>query len=196
MNPIVLDLETQKSFAEVGRTGHAKMRISVAGIYDYGRDAYEAFEERDIHKAVDLVQSASLVIGFNVRRFDFPVFQPYLPFPIAGIPTLDLLDAIEKERGHRATLESVARGTLGEGKSGSGLDAIKQFREGKIEELKKYCLDDVRITKEVYEYGKKHGEIFFISNRDWKKHRIPVSWGESPQSTEAPPEEEFPTSLF
>jgi len=195
MSKIVLDLETQKSFAEVGRTGLAKMRVSVVGIYEYETDKYEAFEERDIFKVVDLVQSASCVIGFNIKRFDFAVLQPYLPFPIASIPTIDLLEDIENVRGHRASLDSVARATLGEGKSGKGLEAIEFFHQGKMDELKRYCLDDVRLTKEVYEYGKAHGEIFFISNRDWKKHQIPVTWGESTEPM-PPPKEEFPTSLF
>ena len=46
-----------------------------------------------------------------------------------------------------------------------------------MEELKKYCFDDVRITKDIYEYGIKHGKIFFISNRDYQTHEVPVSWG-------------------
>jgi DEAD/DEAH box helicase domain-containing protein len=58
-------------------------------------------------------------------------------------------------------LDDVASATLGYGKSGHGLQAIEFFRKGELDKLRDYCLMDVKVTKEVYEYGKQHGEIFY-----------------------------------
>ena len=47
-NYLVLDLETQKTFDEVGRQNLHKLKVSVAGIYDYLTDEYRIYEESEI----------------------------------------------------------------------------------------------------------------------------------------------------
>lgn len=192
---VVIDLETQKGFQDVGRDKHHLLKISVAGIYRYETDEYLTFEEKDMLSLEPIIKSASLIVGFNIVHFDLPVLAPYLFSSIENLPTLDLLLEIEKARGHRVTLESVAEATLKRSKSGSGKDAIELFRQGRMDELKRYCLDDVRITKEIFEYGKAHGKVFFRSNRDFRVHEIPVQWGSfQPQAKSS--QQDFPTSLF
>ena len=41
-------------------------------------------------------------------------------------------------------------------KSGDGLQAITWWKNGEINKIRKYCLDDVKITKEIYEYAIKN----------------------------------------
>jgi len=94
------------------------------------------------------------------------------------------MEEIVRVTGHRVSLNSVAQATLGEGKSGSGLEAIRFFREGRMGKLKRYCLDDVRITKEIYEYGLKYGKLSFTSKYDRNKHSVPVSWSIPSRSRE------------
>jgi DEAD/DEAH box helicase domain-containing protein len=55
--------------------------------------------------------------------------------------------------------------------------AIDYYKEGRFEDLKKYCLDDAMLTKEIFEYGSRHGEIYYLNARgratikvDWKKY--------------------------
>jgi len=57
---------------------------------------------------------------------------------------------------------------------------------------------DVRITKDVYEYGLKHGKIKFQSNRDYQIYEVPVSWGNAMNEMKEKKKTEsaFPTSLF
>ena len=197
-NIIVLDLETQKSFKEVGKAKLEKLRVSVAGIYDYQTGQFAIYEERELMQLEKRLQDIDLIIGFNIRRFDLPVLAPYLFMPVEGLPVLDLLEDVEKFRGHRASLESLAAPTLKQHKSGSGADALTLFKENRLEELKRYCLDDVRLTKEIYEYGCAHGKIRFMSNRDYQVHEVPVSWGGALTELKAQKkaEDPFPTSLF
>lgn len=199
-NIIVLDLETQRSFKEVGGKSRLdKLRISVAVIYDYLTDQYTSFEEKDLMQLDKRLQTVDLIVGFNVRRFDLPVLEPYLFIPIQELPVLDLLETVEQSRGHRASLDSIAGPTLNQRKSGSGADALTLFQEGKMEALKKYCLDDVRLTKEIYEYGLREGKIFFTSTWDYKTYEIPVRWKEETEAVFVPSSSRkptFPTSLF
>ena len=38
---------------------------------------------------------------------------------------------------------------------------MKWWDEGKIDEIKKYCEQDVRVTKEIYEYGIKNRMLYY-----------------------------------
>ena len=199
MNILVLDLETQRSFKDVGKLNLHKLGVSVVGIYDYLTHSYEAYEEKDLLKLDKRIRDAELLVGFNIRRFDLPVLAPYLFTPVENLPVLDLLEAVEKARGHRASLESIAKPTLKLHKTGTGLDALALYEEKKMEELKQYCLNDVRLTKEVYDYGKANGKIYFTSSWDYKTYEIPVAWQEETEkilSAAKPAKAEFPTSLF
>ena len=162
MNTIVLDLETQKSFDEVGGRGsNGKLRVSVCGIYSYEQDEYVCFDEGNLTKLGEILQGVDLVIGYNIKQFDFQVLQPYFNFPMDTVPALDILEEVEKVLGHRIRLEAIAQATLGTGKTGSGLAAINLWRTGRIEELKSYCLSDVKLTREIYEYAKANGKLLF-----------------------------------
>jgi DEAD/DEAH box helicase domain-containing protein len=176
-NIIVFDLETQRSFDEVGgRDCFDKLGISVLGAYLYKTDEYRIFEENELNQFEDLLGSKPLLVGFNSRKFDCAVLQPYIRFDLGKLPQLDILEEVVKAVGHRVKLDSIAHATLGEGKSGSGLDALKYWHEGDMENLKKYCLDDVKITRRVYEYGANNGELFFMSKYGMAKSVAKVSW--------------------
>lgn len=171
---IVLDLETQKSFEEVGGRGkNHLLKISVCGIFDYSTEQYSIYEEHELPRLASVLQSADQIIGFNIKNFDFEVLQPYLNFNIHEIPYYDILEEIEKAVGHRVKLESVAQGTIGSGKSGNGLEALLYYRNNRMDLLKKYCLDDVRVTKQVYDFALKNQKLLY---RDYFNVReIPVT---------------------
>ena len=174
---LVIDLETQKEFAEVEGRKPELLLVSVAGVYSYDANRYDAYLEADIQsKLAPRIKEADLIIGFNSRRFDMLVLQPYLPFPVDPLPQFDILEEIVKVLGHRVSLESVAQATLGRGKSGHGLEALKWFKEGRFDLITKYCLDDVKLTKEVYDYGREHHRLFAVDRAGTDKLHIPVFW--------------------
>ena len=176
---LVLDLETQKEFAEVEGRKTELLGVSVVGVYSYQEDRYDAYLEADLGTTLGpRLQAAELLIGFNIRRFDLPVLQPYLPYSVTTLPVLDIMEEIVKNLGHRLSLESLSQATLGRGKSGHGLDALKWFKEGRFDLITKYCLDDVKLTKELYDYGKEHGRLFATSRFSAEKLQIPVFWPE------------------
>ena len=176
---LVLDLETQRDFNEVEGRRPELLGISVVGLYSYESDRYEAYVEAELAATLaPRLQAAELLIGFNIRRFDLPVLQPYVSFPVTTIPVLDIMEEVVKNLGHRLSLESIAQATLGRGKSGSGMDALRWFKEGRMDLITQYCLDDVKLTKEVYEYGKQHGRLFATSRFGPDKLQIPVFWPE------------------
>lgn len=176
MRELVLDIETQREFAEVGgRNNFAALGVSLVGVYDYEADAFLSFRESELPQLEELVKRAERVVGFNILGFDWPVLQPYLGIDLAVVPTLDLMADVAGQLGFRVGLESLAQSNLGEGKSGKGLEAIQWYRAGKWDKLIKYCLDDVRLTRDLYEYGKAHGKLE-VSTRQGPVS-VSVPWG-------------------
>lgn len=170
--PVILDLETQKTFREVSEP--SQLGISVVAIYDYGTQQGQVFTEQELHKLYPILENASYIIGYNSRSFDLPVLQGYYHGNIENFSQFDILDDIKEKLGRRIGLNDVASATLNVKKSGHGLMAIDYFKEGKWEELKKYCMDDVMVTKELFDYGVEKGEIFYVN--EIGKMPIKVSW--------------------
>lgn len=155
---VVLDIETQNSFGQI-RGRDNQLRISLVGIYRYDTDQYEAYLESELKGLWPILEHADRIIGYNSDAFDLPILDQYYPGSLKRFTSLDLMVELTKQLGFRVGLDAVARGSLGVGKSGDGLQAITLWREGRIDELKKYCLDDVKLTREVYEFGKKNGFV-------------------------------------
>jgi DEAD/DEAH box helicase domain-containing protein len=173
---IVLDVETKKSFDEVGGRNFEQLGISVAGIYRQGSDKYEAYEENQLSQLNQILSEADLVIGFNIKGFDYVVLQPYLEIPLSKLPTLDILEDIKTALGHRVSLNSAAKATLGKEKTGDGLEALRLYKIGEIEKIKKYCLNDVQITKEIYEFGLKNRYIRYLSKDGRQILEVKIGW--------------------
>jgi DEAD/DEAH box helicase domain-containing protein len=165
MLEVILDVETKQIFDDVGGYFPEKLGISFVGVCvrenRFQKGTMQSFFEKDLSKLFPLLERADVVVGFNIDGFDMPTFIPYYNADISRIPTLDVMGRIKKSVGHRIGLDAVAKETLGAGKSGDGLDAIRYYKSGNFEALEKYCLRDVEVTRDVYDYGLKNGKIKF-----------------------------------
>lgn len=153
MHKIVLDIETKNTFNDVGAYDPVKLDISLLVVYDYATKAYESFLEKDFPKLWKVLENTDQIIGFNSDHFDIPLLNKYYRGDLTKIKSIDLMQSIVKSFGRRLPLDAIAAGTLGTKKSGHGLQAITWWKNGEIDKLRKYCEDDVRITKDIYEYA-------------------------------------------
>ncbi|MSR73000.1 hypothetical protein EXS61_00095 [Candidatus Parcubacteria bacterium] len=161
MRKIVFDIETSNLFSDVGKNDPSLLDISVVGIYDSETDSYTAFEQKDLGKLWPILEKADLLIGFNSEHFDLPLLNKYYQGDLGKIRHVDILKEIKNSFGRRMKLDQIAEGTLGVRKSGHGLEATMWWAKGEYEKVKKYCLDDVKITKDVYEYALKNNALKF-----------------------------------
>lgn len=170
--PVIFDVETQHTFREFKE--HKDLKISVAVLYDYKDQQAKSFFEKDLGQLFKILESASYIIGYNSNGFDVPVLASYYPGNMEHFSSFDILEDIRETLGRRLALNDVISATLGVKKTSHGLAAIEMFREGRLEELKDYCLHDVLYTRDLFDYGVKHGEIYYQDERG--KNTIPVKW--------------------
>jgi DEAD/DEAH box helicase domain-containing protein len=173
---VVFDLETQRSFAEVGgRSQFHRLGVSIGVAYRYDLDEYLVVNEETISELVSLLLEASLVIGYNIRGFDYEVLRAYTDENLQKLPTLDLMFDLEERLGFRPKLDSVVLATLGEGKIADGMQALEWWRLGEIDKIKEYCQEDVRVTRDLYDFGKRHRWVH-VSRFGGKPRKVEVDW--------------------
>jgi len=175
-NILFLDIETQRSAEEVGgwQNKHL-MRVSIAVTYSMKKGKFKVFTEENIEELFQELLRAELVVGFNIKGFDYQVLSYYGSFDFSRIPTLDILEEVVRYLGFRLSLEHLCQVTLGFGKLGNGLDAIRWFEEGNMGKLIQYCKRDVELVRRLYEYGRENGYLLF-KDKEERVLRIPVSW--------------------
>jgi DEAD/DEAH box helicase domain-containing protein len=172
----VLDLETQRLADEVGGWNNAHlMRVSVAVLYDSLTGDYQAFGERDLGRLFKRLGEMELVVGFNIKRFDYAVLSAYTTQDLGRLPTLDILEEARNHLGFRLSLASLGQATLGAAKSADGLQAVAWWRQGCLEELTAYCRQDVEITRDLFCYGQREGHLLF-ERKEQGLLRLPVDW--------------------
>lgn len=177
MDKLVIDIETKNTFDDVGGQQNTKdLLISLIGVYSYDFDKFFAFEENQIHELAPLLQKTELIIGFSINQFDIPVLEKYFPFIFKKIARLDLFQEIELLLGRRISLDVLAKTNLGIGKTHHSLEAIRLYKENKIEELKNYCLNDVKLTRDLYELAKKQGYLLVPERFTKKLVKVKFHW--------------------
>jgi DEAD/DEAH box helicase domain-containing protein len=173
---VVFDLETQRSFAEVGgRSQFHRLGVSVGVAYRYDRDEFLVVTEDRISELILLLLEASLVVGYNIRGFDYEVLRAYTDEDLQKLPTLDLMFDLEQRLGFRPKLDSVAAATLGEGKIADGMQALEWWQLGEIDKIIEYCQEDVRVTRDLYDFGKRHRWVQ-VSRFGGSPRKVQVDW--------------------
>ncbi|MGQ9750814.1 DEAD/DEAH box helicase [Desulfosoma sp.] len=171
-----LDLETQKLAQDVGGWNNKHlMRVSVAVLYDQRREALEVFRESDVAALIDRLHALDLVVGFNIKDFDFQVLQAYTPKPLQHLPAFDMLEALQEQLGFRLSLDHLGEKTLGRRKTADGIQAVQWFRENRWDLLIAYCRDDVLLTRDLFFHALEKGYLVY-EDRSGKRLRVPTPW--------------------
>lgn len=170
------DLETRRLAEEVGgwQNKHL-MRVSVAVLYETPSDTFHVYKEEDVPALIKHLQELDLVVGFNIKQFDYGVLKAYTAFDFSKLPTFDLLDEIHQALGFRLSLNHLAEKTLGKIKSSDGIQAVQWFRESQWEALIHYCKLDVTLTRDLFYHALEKGYLLYADRRN-RLLRLPTPW--------------------
>ncbi len=164
MRKIVFDIETSNDWVSGQSFEPTDLDLSIVCIYDSETNEYSSYLQEELPKLWPILEQADMLIGYNSDHFDIPVLNKYYPGDLTQLKSLDLLVEVKKSLGRRLKLDSLADATLGKNKTADGLQAVQWWKEGKIDKVREYCLADVKITKEIYDYARKHNKLKY---KDW-----------------------------
>lgn len=153
---LIFDIETIGDIRD-----YSQLKITVVSIFDYATDSYVSFDETNLSGLWPYIEKADRLIGYNSDHFDIPILNRYYPGELTAFPSLDMLKVVKDVLGKRYKLNDLAKATLQIEKSADGLQAQEWYKQGKIDEIKKYCEQDVKVTKELYEYGRQNKMLYY-----------------------------------
>lgn len=156
MRKIVFDIETSNDAID-GSFEPAKLDLSIICIHDSETDAYSSYTIEELPKLWPVLEKADVLIGYNSDHFDIPLLDKYYPGDLTKIRSIDLLKEIRLVLGRRLKLDNLCQATLKSKKLADGAQAVRWWREGKRDKVREYCMHDVRLTKELYEYIRANG---------------------------------------
>ena len=179
---IFFDLETQRWSTEVegGWNNIHGFGLSIAVSWDKGY-GFRDWPESKVQELIKELAQFDTIIGFNLLKFDYEVLSGYVDdvHMLLNGKTFDIFIDVKERLSPDMkwpSLEEISSPTLGIEKLGTGYEAVSWFQEGKIKEVIDYCRQDVELTREIYEYGREHGLIYYCPTRgvrievkvDWK----------------------------
>lgn len=200
----IFDLETKKLFSDIDGNNPADLGVSIVSVYHRKLDdnfvevegQMHSFFEKNFAKMWPLFGNVDRLIGFNTLKFDIPVLTPHAPFDLKKLNNFDILNVIKLALGHRLSLDAIARKTLDHRKTDVGTNAVlywQQGDQGSLKKLQDYCEADVLVTRDVYDYGLKHGQLKYLDK--WNTQRL-VDVDFSYPATPSPDSVPGQTSLF
>ena len=173
-NILVFDIETIGNIASTNFVD--EMQITVVGVYHYARNEYKTYLLEELSDLEPDLKQANLLVGFNNDHFDTPILNKYYQFDLFSIASFDILREFRAKTGKRLGLDAIAGMTLGTHKSGTGANAMTLYREGKLQELADYCLNDVKLTKDMFEYCIAQQHLIYPSKDGWLRLKVDMSY--------------------
>lgn len=160
LDVLCFDLETQRLFQDVGgRHNVARLGVSLACVYSTRSRTFSTYYEADVEALAARLLGADLVVGFNLIHFDYEVLRGYVGTRIFGCNTVDMIVPVRGVLGFRVGLDALAKATMGAPKTANGLDAVRWFREGRLDLIEAYCRADVDITRRLFEVACREGGL-------------------------------------
>jgi DEAD/DEAH box helicase domain-containing protein len=183
MRAITFDIETRSTSRAAGRIDINEMELTVVGVHDSSTNEYSSYVLEELPKLWPILENADMLIGFNSDTFDIPLLNRYYPGDLTKIRSLDILSEVYKALGRRIRLQSLAEATLGKGKKGDGLKAMEWWDQGLYDKVREYCIEDVRLTRELYDYARENGHLKYKDLNQKKEIKMDTtSWEEGTSS--------------
>jgi DEAD/DEAH box helicase domain-containing protein len=174
MNRIIFDIETKNFFDTVHSTNPADLDISVVCLYESDTDTYHSFTEDQFDSMWEYFHRADTLVTYNGNHFDIPCLQSISPIDLSQFHHIDLFEDVKAASGKKLGLDGIAKATLGIAKSGHGSDAIAWWNAGEVQKIVDYCLQDVRVTKEVFDYAEANQKLFFEDKLSGEKVELSI----------------------
>ena len=192
---LALDIETANFSHEIGGWKNTHLfEPSVVATWDGDKgtiycnkslnldDTVKALHPRTLGEDLsDHVEKGGQVLGHNIKAFDLPVLRDALDCWTASDlmksgSVIDTRKAALSVGKVDTSLGMLTKHTFNTNKLMNSADAPVAWREGRYDEVAKYCLSDAQLTYDLYQFGKAEGHILSRSLDTGEVVEIEVDW--------------------
>jgi DEAD/DEAH box helicase domain-containing protein len=173
---MVLDVETQRLADEVvgGWANVEGFGVAVVVTWDPTHEMRVWFES-DVERLLQEATRFNPIVTFNGENFDFRVLSALGNVDYLKRHSSDLLVEVSRKTGFRVKLDSLAKATLGRGKSGAGIDSVQWWRDGQKQKVIDYCKMDVELTRDLYRFAKENGYVVIDDLKTGQTRRVELA---------------------
>jgi hypothetical protein len=172
MKALIYDIEIIKAIPDrnaspaegiqycAGWHDHANMGISTICAYDYADGRYRVFCQDNFDQFMELCAASDLLVTFNGLSFDDKVIAATIG-AMPNVRPYDLLVEVWAAHGLGPTfrypshagfgLDACCEANFGTRKSGNGALAPILWQQGKIAQVIDYCINDIKLTKQLFD---------------------------------------------
>ncbi len=162
---VYYDVETQLSANDVGGWENIHlMRVSLAVSWSH-LDGFREWDEAAMPKFISYLNSFQRVYSFNGDRFDAQVLSRYGDVAELRRRSVDVFVDASRKLGHRISLDSLAQATLGAGKTADGMQALRWWKEGRLDLIAMYCRQDVQVLVDLVRFARANGYVRFLDKQ-------------------------------
>ena len=160
MRAITFDIETANWITDTGSNDPADLTIAIVCIHDSETGKYSSYLEKELPQLWPILERADLLIGYNSDHFDIPLLNKYYPGDLTKIKSLDIMVEVQRSLGRRLKLDTLADGTLNDKKlDGKGGQSVVWWRNGEVEKVREYCIQDLKLTRDLFDYALKNSML-------------------------------------
>lgn len=156
---VYLSTVTKRCSDEVpgGWDNIADFGCAVAMAYNTAHPGYTHYYESALCDLVAEMRDADLVVGFNLRRFDYTLLEAATYDDLSDLHTFDMLPLITDRLTHRVSLDNLARATLDRTRTDARF-AVEYWHRGQIDKVLEFARTNVDLVRKLFAHGcrKKH----------------------------------------
>lgn len=183
MREITFDIETANILPSLARQDVTRLELAVVAIHDSETGEFSSYSKEELPRLWPIIEKADTLIGYNSNSFDIPLLNHYYPGDLTRIHSVDLMVEVQNVLGRRLRLQSIAEATLKVGKSGDGLQSVRWWQEGLYDKVREYCIQDVRITRQLYDYALEKGVLKYKDLKDIRDVKVDTRKWQTPPET-------------
>ena len=127
-------------------------------------------------------QSGDGLVTFNGAKFDLQLLHGLVEADetkalVAKLTRahVDMMLSCALRLGYYTSMDSLAKGSLATAKTGTGLQAVKWWKEGKIAELLEYCAADCKVLEALYTSASEKKMLYRLPRNGGTRRGVDVS---------------------
>lgn len=143
--------------------------MSVGALRDTEEKETYIYEEENAYELIKHLHSVDLIVGYNLRRFDYIVLEKYGGTMLKFLPTFDMFLEIQRKTDSMISLNNIVKRTLEIEVEKLGAKAVNEWWYGDKQKVIDYCKSDVEISQKIFNYACRNK---YLKYWDWNERSI------------------------
>ena len=133
--------------------------MSVGAIRDTFRSHTYVYFEHCSQGLIRHLHILDLIVGYNIRKFDYVILEKYGGTMLKFLPTFDMFAEVKNSIDRNVSLLNLVERTLKIKVDKLGAKSVNKWWDGDRQEVIEYCKTDVEITQKLFNYACREGHL-------------------------------------